>query len=515
MTTTTQLPAVVPSLPQTSPADEHNQELVKQVRPPDWSNPRGDGRYNMVVLGGGTAGLVTAAGAAGLGARVALIERNLLGGDCLNVGCVPSKALIRCAKAIAHARDLEQFGVHVSGEVALDFANVMRRMRELRARISHHDSAARFRDLGVDVFIGQARFVAGDAVEVDGQRLQFARACIATGTRPVAPPIDGLNEADYLTNETLFSLTELPRRLAIVGGGPIGCEMAQTFARFGATVYLIEMADHVLQREDQDAAGIVETALRRDGIELLLGTGLSRVRLSGNTKRLHLQSAAGTRELEVDALLVSVGRAPNTEDLDLETAGIKYTRQGVSVNDWLQTTNPRVYAAGDVCLPFKFTHSADASARIVIQNALFFGRKKVSRLTVPWCTYTDPEVAHVGMYEHEAREQGIDVETIQIELSDVDRAVLDGDEEGFLRIHVRKGKDSILGATLVARQAGELISEITATMACGGGLSQLAQTIHCYPTQAEVIKKAADAHARGRLTPRVQKIFSRFLAWRR
>jgi len=507
---------VIEDLPQTAPADEHNRELVGHVHPTDWTNPAPADRYNMVVIGGGTAGLVTAAGAAGLGAKVALVERALLGGDCLNVGCVPSKALIRCARAAADVRTAGEFGVRVPGEPEVDFPAIMERMRRLRASISHHDSAARFRDLGVDVFIGEGRFISGDTVQVGDARLRFARACIATGARAFVPTIDGLDDAGYLTNETVFSLTQLPRRLAVIGGGPIGCELAQTFARFGSEVHMVEMGRHVLGREDPDAAKIVQDALVRDGVKLHLQSQFTAVRTEDGSKTLVLETGDDTREIACDEILVAVGRAPNVQNLGLSTASVEYDeKSGVAVDERLRTTNKRIFAAGDVCFPYKFTHTADAMARMVIRNALFFGRAKTGGLIIPWCTYTDPEIAHVGLAEHDVAERGIEIDTYRIDLADVDRAILDGETEGFLKVHAKKGKDDILGATLVARHAGEMISEVTATMRAGKGLATLSDTIHCYPTQVEAIRKAGDAYSRSRLTGTVKTLFEKFLAWRR
>jgi pyruvate/2-oxoglutarate dehydrogenase complex dihydrolipoamide dehydrogenase (E3) component len=507
--------SIIENFPQAHPFDQHNQALIANVHPTDWTNPEPTGRYNMVVIGGGTAGLVTAAGAAGLGAKVALIERALLGGDCLNVGCVPSKALIRCARAFAEVRDAGAFGVSVPQGAVVDFGSVMERMRKLRAGISPHDSAKRFSELGIDVFIGDARFTGRDTVEVDGTTLRFSRACIATGARAVPLPIPGLAEAGYLTNETLFSLTELPRRLAVIGAGPIGCEMAQSFARFGTEVTVVEAMHQLLGREDQDAAERIERALVRDGVRINCCAKITGVRKDDDATVLTLEGEKGD-ELVVDAVLVSVGRAPNVEGLGLETAGVEFdTRQGVKVDDRLRTTNRKIFAAGDICSPYKFTHAADFMARIVIQNALFFGRSKASALTIPWCTFTDPEIAHVGMYEQHARDKGIAVETFTVEMSDVDRAVLDGEDEGFLKVLVKKGTDKILGATLVARHAGEMINEITLAMVAGKGLGTIARTIHPYPTQAEVIRKAGDAYNRTRLTPRVKSIFETVLRLRR
>ena len=503
-------------LPQIKPFDKHNKTLVSQVHPPDWVNPEPGGRYNMVVIGGGTAGLVTAAGAAGLGAKVALIERNLLGGDCLNVGCVPSKAIIRCARAVADVRDAGQFGVNVPGGVTVDFARVMERMRELRAGISGHDSAKRFSGLGVDVFLGSGTFTGPDTITVADKTLRFSKACIATGARAAALPIPGLAEAGYLTNETIFSLTDLPKRLAVIGAGPIGCEMAQTFARFGSNVTLLEGAEQILIREDRDAAERIEKALVRDGVELVCGCRIVGVKTKGGDRVLELACGDDKREIPVDEILVAVGRTPNVQGLGLETVGVEYDeRTGVRVDERLRTTARHIYAAGDICFPYKFTHTADAMARIVIQNALFFGRSKTTALTIPWCTYTDPEIAHVGLYAHEAEARGVAVQTFTVEMSDVDRAVLEGETDGFLKVHVKKSTDKILGATLVARHAGEMISELTLAMVAGVGLGTLAKTIHPYPTQAEIIKKAADAFSRTRLTPRVQKLFERIMRWRR
>ncbi len=495
------------------PDDLFNRDLASKLHPADWMNPTPSGRYNMVVIGAGTAGLVTAAGAAGLGAKVALIERDLMGGDCLNTGCVPSKALLRCAHAAAEARRAGEYGVRIPGEVGVDFPAVMERMRKLRAGIAKHDSAERFRSLGVDVFLGSAKFVDRNKVEVGGQTLEFSKACIATGARAVDLPIPGLSDAGALTNETIFSLTELPRRLAVIGGGPIGVEMAQAFRRFGAEVTLLEMGDHILSREDSDAARIVQAALERDGVDVRTKVEATGVRVEGAERVVELSSG---EELRVDQILVGVGRAPNVEGLGLEQAGVEFdTRKGVQVDDGLRTTNSDIYAAGDICFPFKFTHTADAMARIVIGNALFWGRGKTSALKIPWCTYSDPELAHIGLSEHEAAERGVEIDTFRIEMSAVDRAILEGDDEGFLKVHVRKGKDEIVGATLVSRHAGETISQIAQAMTAGVGLGSIAKTIHPYPTQSEAVKKAADAYNRTRLTPFVQKLFLKILAWRR
>ena len=503
-------------IPEVLPHDVHNATLVSNVRPPDWQNPEPAPRYNLVVIGAGTAGLVTAAGAAGLGAKVALVERHLLGGDCLNVGCVPSKCIIRSSRVYADIKDAGKFGLRIPEGAGVDFPAVMERMRRLRARISFHDSAKRFQELGVDVFLGEGRFAGPGTVEVAGKTLRYKRAVIATGTRPVHPAIPGLAEAGFLTNETVFSLTERPRRLAVIGGGPIGCELAQAFRRLGCEVILFHSASHILNREDSDAAEIIQQSFIRDGIRLILDCKTKRVEKKNGEKVIHFECQGNEEGVAVDEILAGVGRAPNVEGLNLESVGVKYDkREGVAVNDRLQTTHPSIYAAGDICLKYKFTHTADATARIVIQNALFAGRKKQSALTVPWCTYTDPEIAHVGMYERDAREKGIPVDTFMRPLNEVDRAIADGEEEGFVKIHVRKGTDEILGATIVARHAGEMISEVTLAMVGNLGLKTLTNVIHTYPTQAEAIKQVADAYNRTRLTPLVKGLFARWLAWRR
>ena len=502
--------------PVVTPFDEHNRRLVENVHPPDWVNPEPAGRYNLVVVGAGTAGLVSAAGAAGLGAKVALVERHLLGGDCLNVGCVPSKALIRSARAAAAVAGAAEFGVCVPPGTRVDFPRVMERVRRLRADLSPHDSARRFRDLGVDVFLGEGRFTASDSLEVGGRTLRFARAIVATGARASAPPIPGLVEVGYLTNETVFSLTELPARLAVIGAGPIGCEMAQAFARLGSRVTLVAKGGQLLPREDAEAAALVEKALVRDGVELRRGVSVRGARPGdGGTKLLVLEAADGASvELAADAVLVAVGRTPNVEGLGLEAAGVAYDRHGVLVDDRLRTSNKRVFAAGDIASRFKFTHAADALARIALRNALFFGRERASALTIPWCTYTSPELAHVGLGPSEAREACLEIDTLRIPLGDVDRARLDGDE-GLLKVHVRKGTDRLVGATLVAPDAGNIISELTLAIGSRLGLKTLASTIHPYPTAAEVVKRAADAYSRSRLTPRLRSFSARMLAWRR
>ena len=502
------------------PFDEFNRQLQSMVHPPQWQNPTPSGRYNLVVIGAGTAGLVTAAGAAGLGAKVALIERSLMGGDCLNTGCVPSKALLSTARLASRIKHSADYGVAVAGSATVDFSEVMQRMRRLRATISPNDSAQRFKDLGVDVFFGDCQFVDSNTVRVTGensqqsQQLSFKRAVIATGARAAVPPVPGLEDIDYLTSETLFSLQQLPARLGIIGAGPIGCEMAQAFSGFGSQVFLVEAASGILPREDPDAAQIVRSVLQKDGVQILSGgRQLKIVQQPGI--RLTVESAGQHYDQAVDRVLVSAGRRPNVEGLNLQAVGVQANEKGIVVNDQLQTTNPMIYAAGDVCSRWQFTHAADFMARIVIQNALFLGRAKVSNLLIPWCTYTSPEVAHVGLSETEARQKSIAVDTYVQQLTDVDRAILDGEDIGFVKVHCKKGTDRILGATIVASHAGDLISEVTLAMKNGIGLRQIASTIHPYPTQADSIRRIGDQFSRTRLTPLVKKLFRQWLKWTR
>lgn len=496
-----------------SPLDEYNRTLVANVHPGDWINPVPVGRYNLVVIGGGTAGLVSAAGAALLGGRVALIERGLLGGDCLNVGCVPSKTLIRSARAMAEVHRAGEYGIEVPEGSRANFAKVMERLRRIRAEISPHDSAREFAGRGVDVFLGQASFAGADTIRVGETTLRFVKAVIATGGRAKRPAVPGLEEAGYLTNETVFALTKQPRRLGIIGAGAIGCELAQTFARLGSEVTLLQKHARILDREDPDASQILREVFRREGIRVVTDCRVSGVERTEAGKLLHFETPEGVQSALVDEVLISAGRVPNVEELNLEGVGVRYDgHQGIEVDDRLRTTNPRIYACGDVCMSWKYTHAADAAARIVVENALAFGRKKLSDLVMPWCTYTDPEIAHVGLYESEAEQQGLPVQTCFVPLIESDRARVDGESEGFVKIHLLRGSDRILGATVVARHAGEMINELTLAMVGKLGLSTLARVIHPYPTQAEAIRKAADEYSLSQLQ-RLTKFTRAWLGW--
>ncbi len=511
-------PADWPSRIPLLPFDDANAQLMRTVAPKGWMAPVPKDRYHLVVIGAGTAGLVSAAIAAGLGARVALIERHMFGGDCLNFGCVPSKAVIRAARAWREARTAaERFGgPRVTSEG--DFGAVMARLRRLRADISPVDGVERFRALGVDVFLGHATFCGPDAITVNDTVndtvLRFRRAIIATGARAARPPIPGLADTPYDTNESIFSLTERPARLLVIGGGPIGTELAQSFARFGSAVTIVHADAHVLPRDDSDAAAVVSTALKADGVQIINQATIARVSHDGQQFTVQLAgddpAAHPTTALQADRLLVATGRTPNIDGLGLDVAGVRVTSKGVRVDDRLRTSNPRVYAIGDVSTALQFTHVADAQARLVVANALFFGigGGRASALVVPRVTYTDPEVAHVGMTVEDASAQGVRVDTIRVNLEDNDRARLDDEPHGFLKVHVAAGTDRIVGATLVATHAGEMIGEMTVAIANGVGLGGVGKAIHPYPTQAEVFRRAADAWRKRAFTSRARRFFA-------
>ena len=473
-------------------------------------------KYNVVVIGAGTAGLVTAAGTTGLGGRVALIERNLMGGDCLNFGCVPSKALISSARLIQQIRDAEKWGLDRQ-QPEFAFEKIFDRMRARRAKIAPNDSQERFESLGVDVFRGQARFVSPHEIEVNGQRLRGKNFVIATGSRAVIPKIEGIDTVPYFTNETIFDeLKEKPESMIVLGGGPIGCELAQTFRRLDVEVTIIQRGDHLLPREDRDVAEFLERRLINEGVRIIKNADARSVAISGAGKValefLDRQSGRiAERTFFADALLIAIGRTPNFQRLDLKSVGVEVNERGVRVNDYLQTSQPHIYAAGDVIGPFLFTHMADAQARVVVRNILVpfqFLRQKMDYSVVPWCTYTDPEVAHVGLGEKEAKQKNVDYDLFAVPLEDLDRAVVESEDVGFAKVLTAKGSDKILGATIVGPHAGDLLHELVLAMKAGIGLGTVASTIHAYPTFAEFARKAGDKYNKTRLTPRAKKVFT-------
>lgn len=498
-----------------SEPDQFDQILIRNTHPPEWKNPQPPGRYNLVVIGAGTAGLVSAAGAAMLGARVALIERNLLGGDCLNYGCVPSKTLIAASRAAYAVREAARFGIRVSEPAEVRFDEVMQRVRRIRADISEHDSAKRFLRLGADIFFGQATFLSADSLEVAGTRAEFSKVIIATGARAAELHVPGLKEAGYLTNETVFSTTERPRRLIVIGAGPIGCELGQAFRRLGSEVTIITAGERLLPKDDADAARVLQEQFEREGIHMRFHARVLRVERGCAGKLLAFDAGRGEEFVVADEILVAVGRVPNIEGLNLEAAGVKYDHKGVLVDEQLRTSNRRIFAAGDIASGYQFTHAAEALARIALQNALFFRRRKAGSLVIPWTTFTDPEVAHVGLAEHTAAKQGRQTRTITLPFGENDRSATDGDTAGFARVYVGVRDGRVLGATIVGAHAGEMIGELTLAIQKWLKLTELSAVIHPYPTRAEIIKRLGDESMRSRLNPWMKRLLTKFLAWSR
>jgi pyruvate/2-oxoglutarate dehydrogenase complex dihydrolipoamide dehydrogenase (E3) component len=496
------------------PDDPYDQQLIANCHPPNYTNPVPAGKYNLVAIGAGAGGLVSAGGAGSLGAKSALVERALTGGDCLNTGCVPSKALTRAARAVYDTSRANEFGVRFTSAPETDFAIAMERLRRLRARISLADSIEVFRrKYNVDVFLGDASFISPTAIAVNGDRLLFDRAVIATGGRPSVPPIPGLKEAGFYTNETIFKLTELPSHLVVIGGGATGCELGQAFLRFGCSITLINDAVRILPREDPDAALIVHRQLEAEGMAIINRANILRVESRGAGKAVVFLQDGVESEVVCQAILLAAGRVPNLEGLNLEAAGVSYSQAGVIVDDYLRTSNRRIYAAGDICSQYKFTHAADAMARSVLRNALFFGHSKIT--VMPSVIYTDPEVAHTGAYEADARAKGLEVATITERFSDLDRAILDGEDEGFAKVHYDRRSGKILGGTIVARHAGEMISELTLAITYGLRMEALSRTIHPYPTQSESLRKIGDSYMQTQLQPWLRQLLKMWFDWRR
>lgn len=477
-----------------------------------WPKPKSFDR-NLVVIGAGAGGLVTAYIAAAVKAKVTLIEGHKMGGDCLNYGCVPSKALIRSAKLSKQLKDAEQFGFKdVTGTA--DFSAVMERVRAVIQQIEPHDSIERYTALGVEVLQGHAVMTSPWHVRItlqDGsqQTLSTRNIVIATGARPFVPPIPGLKDAGYLTSDTVWNLTTLPPRMVVLGGGPIGCELAQSFARLGSAVTQVEMAPHLMVREDPEVSELVRLSLIHDGVDVLVGHEAIRVETHGGQKVLVVRHNLEEKSIPFDDILVAVGRSPRVTGFGLEELGIDLTPKGtVQTNEYLQALYPNIYAVGDVASPFQLTHTAAHQAWYAAVNALFgqFKRFKVDYSVIPWTTFTDPEVARVGLSESEATAAKVAFEVTRFELNELDRAIADGSTTGFVKVLTVPGKDKILGVTIVGEHAGDLLAEFVLAMRHGLGLNKILGTIHTYPTLAEANKYAAGAWKRAHAPKRV-------LAW--
>jgi pyruvate/2-oxoglutarate dehydrogenase complex dihydrolipoamide dehydrogenase (E3) component/uncharacterized membrane protein YdjX (TVP38/TMEM64 family) len=478
-----------------------------------WQRPARFER-NLVVIGAGSAGLVSAYIAAALRAKVTLIEKHRMGGDCLNTGCVPSKALLRSAKLAWQIRNAQKYGLR-EASVEFEFADVMERVERVIRAVEPHDSVERYESLGVECIHGEAKITSPWTVEVGGKVLTTRSIVIAAGARPIVPPIPGIEAATVLTSDNLWSLRELPRRLVVLGGGPVGCELAQAFCRFGSKVAQVEMLPRLLAREDPDVSEMVRSRFEGEGIEVL--TGHRAARCEGPNV-LVCEHAGREKRVEFDALLCAVGRIPNTSGFGLEALGIPLTAaRTVETNDYLQTLYPNIYACGDVAGPYQFTHTASHQAWFAAVNALFGGlrRFRVDYSVIPWATFTDPEIARVGLNETDAKAQNIPYETTLYGMDELDRAIADAAAYGMVKVLTVPGKDRILGATIVAEHAGELIVEFISAMKHGIGLNKILGTIHIYPTLAEATKYAAGAWKKAHAPQRVLRGLERYHAWRR
>jgi dihydrolipoamide dehydrogenase len=473
--------------------------------------------YNLVVIGAGSAGLVTSYIAAAVKAKVALLEKHKMGGDCLNTGCVPSKALIRSAKMLSYARRAKDFGFN-HASVDFDFADVMERVRTVIQKIEPHDSIARYQSLGVECITGEARITSPYTVEVNGRTLTTRKIVVATGARPFVPPIPGLDQVKYLTSDNVWEIRELPARLVILGGGPIGCELAQTFCRLGSAVTQVEMMPQIMGREDADVAALIQEKLASEGVRVLTGHRAKAVKVENDVNILVCDHNGQDVEIVFDAILVAVGRAANISGFGLEELGAELTpRKTLQADGFLKTSIPTIYGAGDVVGPYQFTHAASHQAWFASVNALFGSIKsfKIDYKALPWTTYTDPEVARVGLNETDAKEKNIDYELTRYDINDLDRAITDSEDHGFVKVLTKPKTDKILGVTIVGAHAGDIIAEFVLAMRHGLGLNKILSTVHTYPTMAEANKYAAGAWKKAHAPEKILKWIEKYHAWMR
>jgi len=473
--------------------------------------------YNMVVIGAGSGGLVASLIAAAVNAKVALIEKHKMGGDCLNTGCVPSKALIRSAKIASYADRASDFGFK-SAKVEFDFAEVMERVQHVIKKIEPHDSVERFTGLGVEVFEGEAKIISPYEVEVNGQRITTKNIVVSTGARPFIPPIPGLDEVGYFTSDTIWEIRKQPKRFVVLGGGPIGCELAQAFQRLGSDVTLIQRSSRIMLREDEEISEVVAQRFRKEGVNLLLEHDAVRFEKQGEEKVIVCNHNGEEVRIVFDEVLFALGRTANVSGFGLESLNVRLTDRGtIEANEFLQTNYPNIYVCGDVTGPYQFTHTASHQAWYATVNALFSPLKKfkVDYSVIPWATFTDPEVARVGLNEREAKERGIPYELTEYGIDDLDRAIADSEDHGVVKVLTVPGKDRILGVTIVGTHAGDLIAEYVAAMKHGFGMNKILGTIHIYPTLAEANKFAAGKWKKAHKPEKLLAWVEKFHAWRR
>ncbi|MDP2681493.1 MAG: dihydrolipoyl dehydrogenase [Deltaproteobacteria bacterium] len=469
--------------------------------------------FDLTIIGGGVGGLVAASGASQFGAKVALVEKENLGGDCLHYGCVPTKTLVHSARLISLMRRATEFGLNPV-TVDFEFKKIMEHMREVQKKVGEHDDPKRFEKMGIKLFFGKGGFKDTRTFEVNGTNIKSRKFLIATGSRPVKLPIPGLDKVDSLDNIKILAINHLPESILIMGAGPIGMEFAQVFSRFGSKVTVIEKAGQILPREEKELSDRLEGILKREGMEIITCVETKRVEQSGNKRIVVAECSGKEKRFEADELLVAIGRAPNIEGMNLEKIGVKTTSKGIVVNDTMKTTVSNIWACGDVTGMFPFTHMAEYEAGIVIGNALFpFVNRKMDKTVVPWTTFTDPELARVGLTEDEARKEYGDIRVYRYPFSEHDRAIIDGETEGMIKLICDK-KGKILGAHILGKGAGDLLNEYTFAMKNGLPVQKISQTVHVYPTMGQVVKRGADQYYKERLFsgwfPKVARFLMKF-----